>query len=102
MLERQDQCKEFVQKTEIYNNMVNRADYLGQKMSNGYQDLKEQAQNSEIYKETTASMKCFRDICTSAVIESKECYEKFIGLNSKSPTELPDQKKESKEKGRGE
>lgn len=40
MLERQGQCKEFVQKTEIYNNMVNRADYLGQKISNRYQDLK--------------------------------------------------------------
>ncbi len=101
MLERQDQCKELVQKTEIYNNMVNRADSLGQKMHNGYQDLKEQAQNSEIYKKTTASMKCFRDMCTSAVIEGKDCHETFIGLNSKSPTEFPDQKTGGKSQGIG-
>ena len=81
--------------------MANRVDYLGQKMHNGYQDLKEQAQNSEIYKKTTASMKCFRDMCTSAVIEGKDCHETFIGLNSKFPTEFPDQKTGGKSQGIG-
>lgn len=96
-----DQCKEFVQNTKIYENMVNRADYLGQKMSNEYQDLKEQAQNSEIYKKTTASMKYFRDMCTSAAIEGKDCHETFMGLKSKSPTEFPDQKTGGKSQGIG-
>ena len=100
-LENWEKVKEWTQNNETYKNMANQLDSLGQKMHNGYQGMKEQAQNSEIYKKTTASMKYFRDMCTSAAIEGKNYHETFMGLNSKSPTEFPDQKTGGKSQGIG-